>query len=63
MDELIPVIYQCAFCGEDIETLIDPSGGSRQRYTEDCTVCCRPNDLIIIIGQDGNVTLDVDFEG
>ncbi len=33
---------QCPYCGEPVELEIDPSGGRRQSYTEDCQVCCRP---------------------
>ena len=35
--------YACAGCGEWNETSVDESGGSRQRYVEDCQVCCKPN--------------------
>lgn len=31
--------YNCAVCGEEIETVIDESQGLDQEYTEDCTVC------------------------
>lgn len=41
--------YQCAYCGEPNETVVDPSGGFRQTYVEDCAVCCRPNVLRILI--------------
>lgn len=41
--------YQCAYCGETNETVVDPTGGSRQMYAEDCVVCCRPNVLRIVI--------------
>ena len=33
--------YQCPYCGEPVETLLDLSGGDQQ-YIEDCPVCCRP---------------------
>ncbi|WP_313133196.1 CPXCG motif-containing cysteine-rich protein, partial [Stutzerimonas nitrititolerans] len=33
--------YQCPYCGEVVEALLDLSGGDQQ-YTEDCSVCCRP---------------------
>ena len=33
--------YQCPYCGEAVEALLDLSGGD-QRYIEDCAVCCRP---------------------
>jgi hypothetical protein len=39
--------FQCAGCGEWIETAVDESGGSRQQYVEDCQVCCQPNVLSI----------------
>ncbi len=39
--------FQCASCGEMNETSVDESAGSKQRYVEDCQVCCRPNVLKI----------------
>jgi hypothetical protein len=29
----------CDSCGEDIVVLIDPAGGSKQEFVEDCPVC------------------------
>ena len=51
--------YSCAFCGEDNEVLVDRSGGERQSFTEDCTVCCRPNLITLVIHADDDVSLDV----
>ena len=39
--------FQCAGCGEWNQTAVDESGGARQRYVEDCQVCCQPNVLSI----------------
>ncbi len=39
--------FQCAGCGEWNTTTVDESAGRRQRYVEDCQVCCRPNVLRI----------------
>jgi len=39
--------YVCAGCGEWNETTVDESAGSRQRYVEDCQVCCKPNVLCV----------------
>ena len=50
--------YTCAFCGEPNTTFIDLSSGSCQHYIEDCQVCCRPNQLYIIIDEN---TLDIDI--
>jgi hypothetical protein len=33
--------YQCPYCGEQAEAVLDLSGGDQQ-YIEDCPVCCRP---------------------
>ncbi|MFT5780895.1 MAG: hypothetical protein ACI9EB_000252 [Pseudomonas sp.] len=33
--------YQCPYCGEAAQALLDLSGGDQQ-YVEDCPVCCRP---------------------
>lgn len=52
------VTYSCAFCGEDNEVFVDPSGGRRQIFTEDCAVCCRPNLITLTIEDDGEVVLD-----
>jgi hypothetical protein len=56
------VTYSCAFCGEDNDVFADPSGGRRQTFTEDCTVCCRPNLITLVFDDDGDVELDVTQE-
>ncbi|MEA2539929.1 MAG: hypothetical protein QOH35_1295, partial [Acidobacteriaceae bacterium] len=38
---------QCAGCGEWNEIVVDESAGGRQRYVEDCQVCCKPNLLSV----------------
>jgi len=63
MQELIPAPYQCPSCGEANETLVDPGGGPKQVYTEDCTVCCRPNVLNVTISREGYVAIEVESEG
>jgi hypothetical protein len=35
-------VASCPFCGEEDELDVDAGGGTRQTYTEDCAVCCRP---------------------
>jgi Cysteine-rich CPXCG len=35
--------YVCPTCGEEIVIPLDPSGGTEQKYVEDCPVCCNPN--------------------
>ncbi len=33
--------YQCPYCGEPAEAVLDLSQ-EEQQYIEDCPVCCRP---------------------
>jgi len=54
--------YGCAFCGEENEVFVDASGARRQRFTEDCAVCCRPNLITIDIAFNGEVSLEVEQE-
>jgi len=56
------VTYRCAFCGEDNDLLVDPSAGRRQVFTEDCTICCRPNLIALALDEDGDVLLEVSQE-
>lgn len=41
----------CPYCGERIEILIDSSIES-QSYIEDCSVCCRPIELTVLVTSD-----------
>jgi len=58
----MPVEYACAFCGEENEVVPDESGGRRQTFTEDCTVCCRPNLITLTFDDDGDVEIEVSQE-
>lgn len=56
--------YACAYCGEWIETSVDPSGGVSQAYVEDCQVCCRPNVLRVWCDPEtGETAITAEFEG
>lgn len=49
--------YECPYCGEPVEAVLDLSGGDQQ-YIEDCPVCCRP--IVFALNSDGHDwTLDV----
>jgi hypothetical protein len=45
---------ECPYCGEFFETTADTSGGD-QDYIEDCPVCCRPIELHLVAGTDGEL--------
>ena len=56
------MVYGCAFCGEDNEVFVDRGGGRRQIFTEDCTVCCRPNLITLTLDEDGGADIEVTQE-
>lgn len=48
------ITIQCPYCGESYETVIDLSAGSQQ-YIEDCAVCCKPIEIALRVGDDGEL--------
>jgi len=48
------IAITCPYCGESYETTVDLSTGS-QRYIEDCAVCCRPIEIALHVGDDGEL--------
>jgi len=44
----------CPYCGEIVDVVIDEGGGRRQSYIEDCPVCCRPWQVDVAQGGDGD---------
>jgi endogenous inhibitor of DNA gyrase (YacG/DUF329 family) len=51
--------YQCPYCGEPVEAVLDLSAGDQQ-YIEDCPVCCRP--IVFSLSTDG-VDWQLDVHG
>jgi hypothetical protein len=58
---MLPVVaVTCPHCGERFETLADASAGDAD-YVEDCPVCCRPIEMRLQVGADGEIDgLDAD---
>lgn len=50
--------YECPYCGEAIDLLLDDSAGA-QDYVEDCAVCCRPMRIVMDAGADGDLHVRV----
>jgi hypothetical protein len=46
--------YACPMCAETNYVGVDPGGGSRQRFVEDCPVCCGPIEFEVVIDRDGD---------
>lgn len=57
------VFCNCPWCGESIELLVDCSV-EQQDYIEDCSVCCSPINVSVVVDQDGmpEVTVTTDRE-
>ena len=51
--------YECPYCGEPVEAVLDLSVGDQQ-YIEDCPVCCRP--IVFDVQTDG-VQWSLDVRG
>jgi transposase-like protein len=49
----------CPHCGQEQEIALDPDGGENQWYVEDCTVCCRPWQVVVEYQRDGNANVYV----
>jgi endogenous inhibitor of DNA gyrase (YacG/DUF329 family) len=55
MNALETVSIRCPYCGEPVDVVVDTTI-PRQRYVEDCSVCCRPIDLDVSIDDAGGVS-------
>jgi hypothetical protein len=49
----------CPYCGEGVEIVVDPGGGSVQDYVEDCEVCCQPWRVQVRYDRAGHATVSV----
>ena len=55
--QIIETSVQCPYCWERFILLVDGSVED-QEYIEDCEVCCRPIDFIVLVDEDGEVKVD-----
>ncbi len=48
---------RCPYCHERVELYVDPdTSGS---YVEDCSVCCRPWAVQVMVDDDGERTVEI----
>lgn len=50
---------RCPYCGARNEIPLDPGGGARQEYIEDCQVCCQPWQVRVRYRDDGSAEVDL----
>jgi hypothetical protein len=55
------VRISCPYCGEPVDLSVDCSL-ERQRYVEDCPVCCSPMVLHVTVGHDGRIQVEAHQE-
>ena len=51
----------CPYCGAPIRLIVDTSAGDSE-YIEDCEVCCRPMNVVLVTDYDGEITVSVHHE-
>ena len=60
----VSATYICSCCLQENEIIVDITEGPKQTFTEDCTVCCRPNVLHIFVDEETHeVNIESEFEG
>ena len=50
--------WACGVCGSTNEVFVEPSAGNRQEFTEDCTTCCRPHLVKVLVTREGDVHVE-----
>jgi len=56
-------IWYCGYCGEENSTDIDMNL-AEQQFIEDCSACCNPNSLHVVVDQDNeDVDIDAEYDG
>lgn len=58
MNQLTEKAIDCPYCGETINVLID-SSDLEQQYIEDCQVCCKPINFLVIENMTGELDVNV----
>lgn len=52
------LVWMCNYCGSDNYIWVDLTIPGKQDFVEDCSVCCRPNHLLLTPTNDGDAFLE-----
>ena len=55
----VDAVILCPYCAAENEIALDPGGGARQVYVEDCQVCCQPWRVEVNYRADGGAEVEV----
>ena len=58
-NELFTKTISCPYCWESFSIFIEPTAEPKERYIEDCYVCCRPIEIYIAARGDDFVDVHV----
>ena len=58
-NELLTKTITCPYCWESFSIFIEPSIETKERYIEDCYVCCRPIEIYVASKSDDYVEVHV----
>jgi hypothetical protein len=53
------VSVQCPYCGEGLALWVDQTGGTSQKYVEDCQVCCQPMEVFVRVEDEEECSVSV----
>jgi hypothetical protein len=61
MEIMQVALVQCPYCWEQVDLVIDCSV-VEQEYVEDCSVCCRPMVISVVVPEDGEPVVEAQME-
>ena len=61
MEILQVALVQCPYCWEKVDLVIDCSV-VEQEYVEDCSVCCQPMVISVVVPEDGEPVVEARME-
>jgi hypothetical protein len=61
MELLQAALVQCPYCWEQVDLLVDCTV-EEQEYVEDCSVCCQPMVISVVVSEDGEPVAEARME-
>jgi CO/xanthine dehydrogenase Mo-binding subunit len=58
-DKRMEAEIACPYCGEPIALWLNEDEGRAQSYVEDCSVCCRPLQVLVSVDDEGEASARV----
>ncbi len=52
------LIWICQYCGEQNSVWIDLTIEEKQDFIEECSICCRPNRILILTDEENHIFIE-----